>query len=312
MIIMTILSLITIGFAQIMAREQRQALDRQLSSQAFYAAESGVNDALADIGSYNASTCSPAYSISSDDTVRNTCITASTTVPNIEVQQVTPDQNNARVFPIRTTPNPPSTLEITWRASTSTFGTFLRAPNDVSLPAQANWGVNTGALKIYLVPFSNGMSRQSLINAMGEMVLIPSSGAPTPQIGYGEFSGPTNFGALRSVGCDAVTNLCTVSIGGLPTFTDLYFVVTSLYQSNSVVIDAYDSSNNSLSFTGVQAIVDSTGKTSDVVRRIQIRRSLIDNFTIPAGALGATDPEGVCKLLEASPAGSSAGAGCSF
>jgi hypothetical protein len=46
MIIMTILSLITIGFAQIMAREQRQALDRQLSSQAFYAAESGVNDAL--------------------------------------------------------------------------------------------------------------------------------------------------------------------------------------------------------------------------------------------------------------------------
>jgi len=43
-ILMVIMTLITIGFTQIMQREQRQALDRQLSTQAFYAAESAVND----------------------------------------------------------------------------------------------------------------------------------------------------------------------------------------------------------------------------------------------------------------------------
>ena len=42
---MLVISLIVLGFAQIARRNQRQSLDRQLSTQAFYAAETGVNDA---------------------------------------------------------------------------------------------------------------------------------------------------------------------------------------------------------------------------------------------------------------------------
>ena len=314
MIIMTILSLITIGFAQIMAREQRQALDRQLSSQAFYAAESGVNDALINIGGYNPSICSPAYSISADDSVRNTCITASNVVPDIPVQQVTPNLNDPRVFPIRTTPSLPATLSITWSASSTPYGATYFRPGNIDLPAQAGWGANTGALKVYLIPFSNNMSRKGLISAMGELVLIPNNAGGAPTIAYSDFSGSANYGLVRSVGCDGGTNSCTAYINGLPAYDDLYLVVTSLYQTNNILIDATDSSNGSLNFNGVQAIVDSTGKTSDVVRRIQIRQPLLDSFTIPAGALQATDPEGICKLLTASPSptGSSAGAGCSF
>src|SRR4051794_29381721 len=45
-ILIIILSLITIGFANLVRREQRQALDRQLSSEAFYAAESAINDTV--------------------------------------------------------------------------------------------------------------------------------------------------------------------------------------------------------------------------------------------------------------------------
>src|SRR5688500_17746685 len=45
MIIMVVLILITTGFMRIIGREQRQDLDRQLSSQAFYAAETGINNA---------------------------------------------------------------------------------------------------------------------------------------------------------------------------------------------------------------------------------------------------------------------------
>src|SRR5262245_28445627 len=43
LIIMIVLSLITLGFARIVNREQRQVADRQLNTQAFYAAESGVS-----------------------------------------------------------------------------------------------------------------------------------------------------------------------------------------------------------------------------------------------------------------------------
>src|SRR5689334_4150187 len=44
MILMIVLSLVVIGFAQIARRNSRQSLDRQLSTSAFYAAEAGVND----------------------------------------------------------------------------------------------------------------------------------------------------------------------------------------------------------------------------------------------------------------------------
>src|SRR5687767_10949862 len=44
MVLMIVISLIVLGFAQLSRRNQRETLDRQLSTQAFYAAESGVND----------------------------------------------------------------------------------------------------------------------------------------------------------------------------------------------------------------------------------------------------------------------------
>jgi hypothetical protein len=46
-VIIVILSLVTIGFTKIMSRELSQSLDRELASQANYAAESGLNDAKA-------------------------------------------------------------------------------------------------------------------------------------------------------------------------------------------------------------------------------------------------------------------------
>jgi hypothetical protein len=45
MVLILVLSLMTVGFAQLMRNEQNSALNKQLSSQAYYAAETGVNDA---------------------------------------------------------------------------------------------------------------------------------------------------------------------------------------------------------------------------------------------------------------------------
>ena len=44
-VLMAVMTLIVLGFSEIARRDQRQTLDRQLSNQAFYAAEIGVNDA---------------------------------------------------------------------------------------------------------------------------------------------------------------------------------------------------------------------------------------------------------------------------
>lgn len=305
---MTILSLITIGFSQIMAREQRQALDRQLSSQAFYAAESGVNDAIQNITGFNTTTCLP-YSISTDNSVENTCITTTSDVPDLRFDQISTDQNNPKVFPIRTSPSPPSTIMITWRPTTTTTPANFRAANDISFPNQAGWLRNTGALKVYLIPFTNGQRREQLINSTASIILVPNDSPVAPPaittVGYSSFSG-ANFGLTQGVACNSSTVSCTayLDLGSLPAgYTDLYMVLSSLYQPNAVVIDA-DGGGTTLSFSGVQVIIDSTGKTTDVVRRIQVRQSLIDGFTMSAGALETTFPSGsICKLITASPTG---------
>lgn len=45
-IVLVVISITTLGFAQLSRREVRQTLDRQLSSEANYAAESGINEAI--------------------------------------------------------------------------------------------------------------------------------------------------------------------------------------------------------------------------------------------------------------------------
>ncbi|HET6924792.1 MAG TPA: pilus assembly PilX N-terminal domain-containing protein, partial [Candidatus Saccharimonadales bacterium] len=45
LVMIIVITLIVIGFAQVVRRNQRETLDRQLSTQAYYAAETGINDA---------------------------------------------------------------------------------------------------------------------------------------------------------------------------------------------------------------------------------------------------------------------------
>lgn len=46
MVMVLVMALITIGFAQLARREQKNTLNRQLATQAYLAAETGVNDAI--------------------------------------------------------------------------------------------------------------------------------------------------------------------------------------------------------------------------------------------------------------------------
>src|SRR5580704_6402782 len=52
MVMLIVISLIVLGFAEISRTEQRNTTDAQLSVSAYYGAESGINDALAVISAY--------------------------------------------------------------------------------------------------------------------------------------------------------------------------------------------------------------------------------------------------------------------
>ena len=57
-IVVIILSLLTVGFVSLIRNNQKNALNQQLNNDAYYAAETGVNDAIKAIDSgYTSSKC---------------------------------------------------------------------------------------------------------------------------------------------------------------------------------------------------------------------------------------------------------------
>lgn len=294
MIIMTILTLITIGFAQIMNREQRQALDRQLSTQAFYAAESGINNAVLEPSGFTAATCSQ-VDVSASTGVKTTCITYSRQTQNYIADAVPIDQHTPEVFPL-----PIGTDRITiefWPQISTGLAAFR--PNTDLVPF-GSWGTDPGAMKVQLLPFTDGDTRQSIVNNADSFIVIPRDTAT----GSANYKGGP-YGRVWQAACSA--GRCRLTITNVPVPSaarSLTMVLSSLYTVNSVIVTAYNSSNTVVPFDGVQAIVDSTGRTTDVVRRIQVRLPLIDGYRVPTGGLEATGTvsgDGICKLIEAVP-----------
>ncbi len=301
-IIMTILSLITVGFAQLMIREQRQALDRQLSSQAFYAAESGINDAFNQPASFNDSSCGAA-DINSNLGVKYSCVTYTETVEDLQYSPVPLDQHASTVFPL-----PAGTARMIVRFTpNSTVTGYANSRTNNDLPQQTAWNTNPGAIKVRIMPYSGG-GRQAAMNAMDSFTIIPRNSAPSNHA-----YNPAGLGRIVGAGCNAA-GLCSLTIDSIPpAAASVTVAIASLYRANNVTIIAQSSTGTDLPFEGVQAQIDSTGKTTDVLRRIQVRKPLLDNYIRAAGGLEATGDEtsdGICKLIDASPFATTNSAAC--
>lgn len=166
--IMLIVSLVALSFATLMRREQRQALDRQLGSQAFYAAETGINDAMKAL-EQNPSAVGEINSCSTADQARivvggsqpNRVLDAASNVAYtcVFVDQTPTEldyivgRDDTKVIPLNTTSSTFSSVRVYWEDQISP-GTF--APYNVAqgnFPPLSEWGANLpGILKIQLIP----------------------------------------------------------------------------------------------------------------------------------------------------------------
>ena len=298
-VIMVILSLVTIGFAKIMAREQRQALDRQLSTQAFYASESGVNDARADMvagGSSYTQTCSPATDIV-ESSVRITCVMLNKEPASVKYDSVS---TSPKAFPLQFKNNTgtivaPDTITITWSRAVSVESNDFRASGSTGWPIRNNWQANLGLGKVYIIPFNNGDTQDSLLTRTGYMLLNPidSIGANTL---LSDISG-INQGKVVNGNCNSSTQSCSVTVQMNVASNNLFMAISSEYQPSNFEITAKDAGGNDLKIIGLQAVIDSTGKTTDILRRIQVRVPLVDSFDYPNAAIAGD----VCKLWITSP-----------
>lgn len=316
-IMMLVISMIVLGFAQISRREQRQSLDRQLSTQAFLAAESGVNDAqkaIADhIGtgaSLEKASCdqfgqgpSAAYNLLSYDStakiypvgsssaVGYTCLLVSTQLNDIQ-QQVSSNGTSSTI-PIHPSGGGPlSTLHIHWDADTaqnpnpSAANCVVRG-QPMTFPTGA-WPCDFGVLRVDLVP-TDTLQRDNLIRQQRTFFLYPTQGGNNvPSADYRFDTGTVKPMQCTTSGCNV--DITNIDSGGSNTYA---MRVSSIYDDGAITLTASDASGHDLKLSDAQALIDSTGKAQDILRRIQVRVSLLDTNTLPSGALESGSS--ICK-----------------
>jgi hypothetical protein len=317
-IIMLIISLIVIGFAKLTRREQRQSLDRQLSTQAFYAAESGINDAVKVIkttpvtSDYLTSCDGPgsfidAYGLTASrkldgasGIVSYTCLFVDASPPNLELDSV--DSNGSEILPIQAADGGSiDTVVISWQGKESPLanaGCGSASPNLVRVTDWTN--CTQGLMRVDLVP-TDVLNRDDLIKRTMTTFLYPKNVGGSPSMLAASASDYANQGTINDTLCDGSQGkyLCTmkISTGGGARYI---LRLKSIYKTSVVNIEGLRG-GSAQELAGAQATIDATGKANDVLRRIQVRVPLssMASEVIPDFAIHTA--ETLCKRFQSAP-----------
>lgn len=280
MVIIIIISLIVLGLAQISRREQRQALDTHLSSQAFYAAESGVNDVAEILRNYSGPTipskndCStsavPPYDtldpdVDSANGVSYTCVIVDPT-PGSLVGSV---GAKPEIFTLKSASGSPlGTITYAWTPGTGNSGTnYTLCPSTTNIANKAGfrpaavggWTCPYAALRVDLVSAPAGANRDTLLNNTMTVFLVPSSNGSLSAVNYA--SGTDT----RVVAANCNATVCRYNFSGLGA-GPYYSRVTGIYTDGNLNITP----TGGAQFADAQVSVDVTGKAQDVLRRIRV------------------------------------------
>lgn len=297
MILMIVMSLIVIGFAQISRRDQRESLDQQLTTQAFYAAESGINDAtnlidnaLAAGQTVPAKTdCTsgtgaeaafygqlPSSTLSAANDVSYSCLMVNATPASLQYSDV--NDTSSTIIPLTTSTGATfSTVTFNWQSKDGTSTPLNGCPASISkafsiTSAWSSSGCGYGVLRFDLVPTSgSGLTVNTLENNTMTAFVVPLKSGGTASFVFG--GGTSNANDL--IGGSCTNTGCTLTISGLNS-SQYYARVSSLYKDASLQVTGTTSTGTTVDFSEGQIMIDSTGKAQDELRRIQVRVSLLN------------------------------------
>lgn len=303
-VLIVVISLLVIAFSQVARRNEREALDRQLSTQAYYAAESGVNAAVSVIQANAAAgqpivaktTCpsNTDYPMPTLDTgnVDVACSIVTPTVDNLVYTGVTAGSPTIAAATSTTGANL-STITLTWRSPLQA-ATATACPDNFSLPSTSSWACAFGLLRVDVATPPNG-SVTTANTYLFKPIANASSGSST--VIYGS----ATSGQLAKGRCvvSGTETICTATITGLnaPTY---YLSLRSLYRDSTVTINATNIAGTAVQMKG-QVVVDVTGRAQDVMRRVQVRVPLVNRQSAdyPSDAIQTTDS--LCKRFMVAP-----------
>ena len=313
MIMMIVITLIIVGISQVTRSNRREQLDQQLSTQAYYAAESGLNQAVDFFAAHPTAklntngNCSQFITnaspsglqqvlgvgnvLNSGTSVSYTCLMVNSIPATLQKAPLTQD-SNAVWHAQESTGTAFTELRLQWAPNENTQ--FTGSNNTcaaTNFTAYANWKCAFGILRVDLVSTAGTVSGSTLQSAAKTLYLVPTftiSGVTTPQ------TITASTGQVINVKCTA--SLCDVRLTPSISSSDYYTRLTMIYQDSDTVTMSGSTASGAAKFSGGQAVIDVTGKAQDQLRRIQARIPLNLNVNpIPYFALQSTDD--LCKLL---------------
>lgn len=298
LVIMGILTLLAMAFSNVTRQAQRRALDDHLSTQAFYAAESGINIASANLTNKN--DCGPRAGENFDvDAINNiavTCLKINVEPESIEYKEV-PLESSGGTTGYISVPDASNSLRIRWTnaegdsSSNNGPSNIIDDQSTDSSPrlyragsGSGEWSSNhVGILKVDLVPIDNLPpqntlgDRNYLVNNSYSFYLYPTRNPSTSSntsVSPGP-NGPNGQGKVSVINCNSGSGgyRCAANVSLSGSHRSFYYRLTSV---NSVVRPNIGVENPAITGTfqtisDGQAIIDSTGRANDILRRIQVR-----------------------------------------
>lgn len=305
-IMIIVLSLLTLGFAQVSRREQKSALDKQLVNQAYFAAESGVNEVIKNLENLPDSpdTCLPdavlasngmSKSVNAASGVGYTCILVNSRPSNIVYGGVSAGGDRNTTFSVTSELD---NFDVMWGATDN-----LNTPRPVgarTFPTSTAWGNSPAVLKVSITPIDEPFSRADLQNRTFNVYLYPQSSAPNNPVNYQAYSVANSQGRIHPERCNhGAPYPCQVRIQNLPA-ADSYLVrIHNYYDASNIQIgNPGGPGPTPIKFIGAQAVIDVTGKAQDVLRRIQVRSPFKES---PISSDFGAEAADICKRLETQP-----------
>lgn len=308
LVLILVLSLLTIGFAQLARREQQISLSKQLSSQAFYAAEAGINDALKALPQILAAIeagdnipedqcLGPPFItnnvVNSANDVTYSCVLVNTQLPSIEYGAVEAGSTRSITYSLS---DGLESLTVSWGSADN-----QTEPRTASgLPPLSDWD-SPAVLQFSLTPLSN-LDRQSLIDRTFTAYLYPwGSGFGSSNVPYKPANAPGDKVPFVSGNCtDSGKYACSVTVTGIGgALGDRYLVhLTNLYDTSNIAIGAKSINGIPLKFIKGQATIDVTGKAHNVLKRVRVNVPLDKKPSQPDGAIQS---QSICKRFDVEP-----------
>lgn len=314
--IILLITLIVLALAQNSNREQRQSLDRQLSNQAYYNAESGINDTVNMLRKYPAAAAektdcgqlqppdgSPPYDnkLSPGGNNQYSCITYDKDPATLAYQDV--NSSSAVVIPIQTeNAGGIARLQISWeeKDGNNFSGCADNADGSSQLPQSLDINCKAGLLKTSIIASQSGLSRANLANNSSTAFIVPTRAAAQPPIPY--YAGYTNSGGIFAGNCSSsnVPMKCKAELElNLAPNVFVFLTLKSIYKNSNVVVSAVNDAGEAVELKNAQVLIDSTGKSADVLRRVQVRVPARTPYAASDYALQTTDS--ICKLYDVYP-----------